>query len=70
MCQYYDRIVEAIQRKSVFNLSNRSQCSLKIDVSGGIRYTKVSLKSGKSYSKVIPMISLRKARQLFDTWEL
>src|SRR5574337_794127 len=63
MCQYCNRVLGAIARNNVFWLGGRCQL---IIYGGDIRYTKWSRKTGKPYSKTIPIISLCQAKTRFD----
>jgi hypothetical protein len=62
MCQYCNRVTFAIQRTYPVGFW-MGRCVLKI-AGLGIQYTKFSKKTGKPYSKTIPLTSLCQAKSI------
>lgn len=66
MCQYCHRVMGKIMSSHPIGYWINN-IKLMTSYKGDIKYTKVSKKTRKSYSKVIPINSLHLAKQIADT---
>ena len=62
MCKYCKKVSSIIGGNP--NGYSINRCNLFLNLNGDIRFTKHNKKTGNSYSKVIPLVSLHQAKNI------